>query len=96
MISLEYSTGFNIILNEGLPYFFRVFNQYNDINIALTPSVVNNHLILDMVGEYLIDFNYDPSGVIQIGLGDIEKFNSEYMNGPTHNNIGTLMKSLNS
>ncbi|MFX1317394.1 MAG: triphosphoribosyl-dephospho-CoA synthase [Promethearchaeota archaeon] len=34
LISLEYSTGFDITLNEGLPYFFDVFNQYNDINIA--------------------------------------------------------------
>lgn len=42
LISLEYSTGFNIILNEGLPYFFRVFNQYNDINIA----TVNTYLKL--------------------------------------------------
>ncbi len=42
LISLEYSTGFNIILNEGLPYFFRAFNQYNDINIA----TVNTYLKL--------------------------------------------------
>jgi triphosphoribosyl-dephospho-CoA synthase len=42
LISLEYSTGFNIILNEGLPYFFEVFNQYNDINIA----TVNTYLKL--------------------------------------------------
>lgn len=42
LISLEYSTGFNIILNEGLPYFFKVFNQYNDINIA----TVNTYLKL--------------------------------------------------
>ncbi|MFX0104771.1 MAG: triphosphoribosyl-dephospho-CoA synthase [Candidatus Hodarchaeota archaeon] len=34
LISLEYSTGFNIILNEGVPYFFNIFRQYNDINIA--------------------------------------------------------------
>jgi len=42
LISLEYSTGFNIILNDGLPYFFRAFNQYNDINIA----TVNTYLKL--------------------------------------------------
>ncbi len=42
LISLEYSTGFNIILNEGLPYFIRAFNQYNDINIA----TVNTYLKL--------------------------------------------------
>jgi len=34
LISLEYSTGFSIILNEGLPYFFKSFNQHHDINIA--------------------------------------------------------------
>jgi len=33
-ISSEYSTGFNIILNEGLPYYFEVFSQFKDINIA--------------------------------------------------------------
>lgn len=42
LISLEYSTGFNIILNEGLPYFFSVYNQYSDINIA----TVNTYLKL--------------------------------------------------
>lgn len=42
LISLEYSTGFNIILNEGMPYFFNIFRQYNDINIA----TVNTYLKL--------------------------------------------------
>ncbi|NVM36790.1 MAG: triphosphoribosyl-dephospho-CoA synthase [Candidatus Lokiarchaeota archaeon] len=42
LISLEYSTGFNIILNEGLPYFVNLFNQYKDINIA----TVNTYLKL--------------------------------------------------
>ena len=34
MISNEYATGFNIILNEGLPYFLSIFNRTKDINIA--------------------------------------------------------------
>jgi triphosphoribosyl-dephospho-CoA synthase len=34
LISSEYSTGFSIILNEGLPYFLKKFNQYGEINIA--------------------------------------------------------------
>lgn len=34
LIGLEYSTGFKIILTEGLPYFFFVYYQTNDINIA--------------------------------------------------------------
>ena len=34
LISNEYATGFNITLKEGLPYFFKVFEQYHDINIA--------------------------------------------------------------
>ncbi len=34
LIGVEYSTGFKITLIEGLPYFFMVFNQTNDINIA--------------------------------------------------------------
>ncbi len=42
LISLEYSTGFNIILNEGLPYFVNNFSQYGDINIA----TVNTYLKL--------------------------------------------------
>ncbi|TET59815.1 MAG: hypothetical protein E3J52_05155 [Promethearchaeota archaeon] len=42
LISLEYSTGFNIILNEGLPYFIKLFSQYKDINIA----TVNTYLKL--------------------------------------------------
>lgn len=42
LISLEYCTSFNIILNEGLPYFFKVFSQYSDINIA----TVNTYLKL--------------------------------------------------
>lgn len=46
LISLEYSTGFNIIINEGLPYFFNLFSQYNDINTA----TVNTYLKL--LSEY--------------------------------------------
>ena len=42
LISLEYSTGFNLILNEGLPYFVKTFNQFKDINIA----TVNTYLKL--------------------------------------------------
>jgi triphosphoribosyl-dephospho-CoA synthase len=42
LISLEYSTGFKIIINNGLPYFVNVFNQYKDINIA----TVNTYLKL--------------------------------------------------
>jgi triphosphoribosyl-dephospho-CoA synthase len=42
LISSEYSTGFSIILNEGLPYFLKKFNQYGEINIA----TVNTYLKL--------------------------------------------------
>jgi triphosphoribosyl-dephospho-CoA synthase len=34
LISSEYSTGFNIILNEGLPYFLETYNRFDDPNIA--------------------------------------------------------------
>ncbi len=47
LISHEYSTGFNITLNEGLPYFFKVFEQSNDINIATVNSylkILADHL----------------------------------------------------
>ena len=33
-ISKEYSTGFKIILDEGLPYYIDIFNKTNNINIA--------------------------------------------------------------
>jgi len=42
LISGEYSTGFNIILREGLPYFIETFKTAQDINIA----VVNTYLKL--------------------------------------------------
>ncbi|MFX1325207.1 MAG: triphosphoribosyl-dephospho-CoA synthase [Promethearchaeota archaeon] len=40
LISYEYSTGFKIILDEGLPYFFNIFHQFGDPNIA----IVNTYL----------------------------------------------------
>lgn len=42
LISLEYSTGFQIILSEGLPFFIETFNKYCDINIA----TVNSYLYI--------------------------------------------------
>ncbi|MFX0008260.1 MAG: triphosphoribosyl-dephospho-CoA synthase [Promethearchaeota archaeon] len=35
LISLEYATGFKIILDEGLQYFVNTFNKFKDINIAI-------------------------------------------------------------
>lgn len=35
LISYEYSTGFKITLDEGLPYFFKIFNHFGDPNIAI-------------------------------------------------------------
>jgi triphosphoribosyl-dephospho-CoA synthase len=40
LISSEYSTGFNIILNEGLPYFLKTFNQFHNPNI----TTINTYL----------------------------------------------------
>jgi triphosphoribosyl-dephospho-CoA synthase len=34
LISSEYSTGFTIILEEGLPYFLESFSKYHDLNTA--------------------------------------------------------------
>jgi triphosphoribosyl-dephospho-CoA synthase len=34
LISSEYSSGFRIILNEGLPYLFKMYRDYTDPNIA--------------------------------------------------------------
>ncbi|MFX1426405.1 MAG: triphosphoribosyl-dephospho-CoA synthase, partial [Promethearchaeota archaeon] len=35
LISSEYSTGFDIILDEGLPYILQAYNQFGDPNIAI-------------------------------------------------------------
>ncbi len=46
LISLEYYSGFNIILNEGLPYYLEVFNQTTDVNIATVNTffkILSNH-----------------------------------------------------
>ncbi len=42
LISQEYVSGFEIIINEGLPYFFETFNKTKDLNI----SIVNTYLKL--------------------------------------------------
>lgn len=34
LISLEYANNFSSILNEGLPYFLKTYNQFGDINYA--------------------------------------------------------------
>ena len=34
LISSEYSTGFSIILNDGLRYYIKSYNEFKDINIA--------------------------------------------------------------
>ncbi|MFX1496442.1 MAG: triphosphoribosyl-dephospho-CoA synthase [Promethearchaeota archaeon] len=41
LISSEYTTGFQIILNEGLPYFMEHFNKHNDINVAIVNTYLN-------------------------------------------------------
>lgn len=46
LISSEYANGFQIILNEGLPYFLEHFDKYNDINIATVNTflkLLSNH-----------------------------------------------------
>ncbi|MHA1986896.1 MAG: triphosphoribosyl-dephospho-CoA synthase [Promethearchaeota archaeon] len=40
LISSEYSTGFSIILDEGLPYFLNTYNQFHNLNI----TTVNTYL----------------------------------------------------
>ncbi len=47
LISSEYSSGFNIIINEGLPYFIETFKTCQDINIATVNTylkLLSNHL----------------------------------------------------
>ncbi|MFX0072212.1 MAG: triphosphoribosyl-dephospho-CoA synthase, partial [Candidatus Hermodarchaeota archaeon] len=51
LISLEYATGFKIILDKGLPYFIKTFKKFKDINIA----IVNTFLkILSIYPDTLI------------------------------------------
>ena len=38
LISLEYSTNFEIILSEGLPYFIGIYNIFKDPNIAIVDT----------------------------------------------------------
>ena len=47
LISSEYSTGFSIILDEGLPYFLNTFNQFHNLNIATVNTylkILSEHL----------------------------------------------------
>ncbi|NVM44202.1 MAG: triphosphoribosyl-dephospho-CoA synthase [Candidatus Lokiarchaeota archaeon] len=47
LISSEYCNGFNIVLNEGLPYFIETFEISQDINIATVNTylkLLSNHL----------------------------------------------------
>jgi len=47
LISSEYCNGFNIVLNEGLPYFIETFENSQDINIATVNTylkLLSNHL----------------------------------------------------
>ncbi|MFX1410273.1 MAG: triphosphoribosyl-dephospho-CoA synthase [Promethearchaeota archaeon] len=74
LISLEYSTGFNITLNEGLPYFFDIFNQYNDINIATVNTflkILSSHpdtLIIRKSGkEAAVNVSNLASNILKIG-----------------------------
>lgn len=53
--------------------------EYNDTNVALKPDTVEDGLILDMVGDYRIDFNYNPVEINQISFGDIQTFKSNYI-----------------
>jgi triphosphoribosyl-dephospho-CoA synthase len=46
LISKEYATGFHIILNEGFPYFIKIFAKVRDINIATVHTflkILSNH-----------------------------------------------------
>jgi triphosphoribosyl-dephospho-CoA synthase len=47
LISNEYSSGFDIILKEGLPYFIDTFDNFKDVNIAIVNTylkLLSNHL----------------------------------------------------
>ncbi|MHA2289213.1 MAG: triphosphoribosyl-dephospho-CoA synthase [Promethearchaeota archaeon] len=47
LISSEYSSGFSIVLKEGLPYFNDIFNSTQDINVAIVNTylkLLSNHL----------------------------------------------------
>ncbi|MCX6237873.1 MAG: hypothetical protein NTY07_10020 [Bacteroidia bacterium] len=44
--------------------------EKNDLNVALTPECVDNHLSLNQVDEFKINMDDNPSGIIQIGTSD--------------------------
>ena len=74
LISSEYSTGFNIILNEGLPYLLQMYEDFGDPNIATVNTflkILSNHpdsLIIRKSGidsaNFVSDFAYK---ILQIG-----------------------------
>ncbi|MBY9006706.1 MAG: triphosphoribosyl-dephospho-CoA synthase [Candidatus Lokiarchaeota archaeon] len=69
-ISKEYASGFNIIINEGLPYFIDTVNKTNNINIA----TVNTFLfILSKYPDTLIikKSNYNNANLVSIKAKEI-------------------------
>ncbi|MFX0033223.1 MAG: triphosphoribosyl-dephospho-CoA synthase [Candidatus Hodarchaeota archaeon] len=74
LISYEYASGFQIVLNEGLPIFLEHFRQYNDINIATVNTflrLLSNHpdtLIIRKSGkEAALSVSKAALGVLQNG-----------------------------
>ncbi len=74
LISSEYSSVYNIILNEGLPYYYEVFNQSNDINISTVHTflyILENHydtLIIRKAGLNLArEISENASKILKVG-----------------------------
>jgi triphosphoribosyl-dephospho-CoA synthase len=74
LISSEYSTGYDIILNEGLPYYINVFNQTHDINTSTVHTflyILSNHpdtLIIRKSGiNKAREISQNASKILKIG-----------------------------
>ena len=74
LISSEYSSGFNIIIKEGLPYFIETFKSSQDINIAIVNTylkLLSTHLdtlIIRKSGkEYALEVSKTASDILSHG-----------------------------
>jgi triphosphoribosyl-dephospho-CoA synthase len=74
LISREYATGFEIILTEGLPFYFDVFNQTKDINFATVHTflyLLSNHrdtLIIRKSGNEMANWvSEEALKVLEVG-----------------------------
>ena len=108
LISSEYASGFQIILNEALPYFFSCYEEENDINKASVNTflkILSEHpdsLIVRKMGkEHAMKISKKAQKIIlsgginsSKGLRSIEKFDMELQKESGKLNPGTTADLL--